>query len=108
MYRIALNVSISYSITARNRRKHDQQWITFQTTSGGEEEDSTDEIRLKWIYDFIHQLKELDRAVVLLYLEGKPHKEIGEILGITPTNISTKLNRIKMKMKHQFQKEQKT
>ena len=107
MYRIALNVSISYSITARNRRTHKQQWITFQTTRASAEEDSTDDTRLNWIYDFIYQLKELDRALVLLYLDGKPHKEIGEILGITPTNISTKLNRIKKKMKHQFQKEQK-
>lgn len=58
---------------------------------------------LTLLQNFIQELKELDKALILLYLEGLSQKEISEIIGITPTNISTKIARIKKQLKRKFQ-----
>jgi RNA polymerase sigma-70 factor, ECF subfamily len=47
-------------------------------------------------------LKGLDKAIVILYLEGYKNKEISEILNLTPTNVSTRLSRIKAELKAKF------
>lgn len=54
---------------------------------------------LNLLYDAIRQLSEIDRAVILLYLEEKPNKEIAEIIGTTPNNIGVRINRIKERLK---------
>ena len=51
------------------------------------------------LYTLINQLNKLERAIIFLYLEDRPYKEIADIIGITPTNVSTKINRIKEKLK---------
>ncbi|MFD0797226.1 RNA polymerase sigma factor [Maribacter chungangensis] len=72
------------------------------------DEDNEDGVELnqniKLLQDFIHNLKELDKALILLYLEDKSYEEIGEILGITKTNVGTKIGRIKLKLKKEFKK----
>jgi len=50
----------------------------------------------------IQSLKEVDKAIVLLYLEGYQNKEIAEILEMTGTNVSTRLNRVKADLKLKF------
>ena len=50
----------------------------------------------------LQSLKELDKAIVILYLEGYKNKEISQILNLTPTNISTRLNRVKAELKVKF------
>ena len=60
------------------------------------------EANLKLLQQFINELKELDRALMLLYLEEKTQKEMAEILGLSETNIGTKVNRIKEKLKQRF------
>ena len=59
-----------------------------------------DDIQL--LQNFIIQLKELDKALILLYLEGLSQSEMSEITGISPTNVSTRILRIKKKLKDQF------
>ena len=54
------------------------------------------------LQQFIAGLKELDKAVIILYLEEKSHKEIAAIIGITETNVATKINRIKNTLKQKF------
>lgn len=54
---------------------------------------------LNLLYDAIRKLTEVDRAVILLYLEEKPNKEIAEIIGTTPNNIGVRVNRIKERLK---------
>ena len=51
---------------------------------------------------FIAGLKELDKAIMLLYLEEKTYKEIAEIVGISETNAATKISRIKDLLKQKF------
>ncbi len=101
IYRIALNVAISYYRKIKTRQ--------YQTASLAEtsvdiidyQQDDTSE-EIDRLFTFIHELKELDRAVMLLYLENNSYKEIGEILGISETNVATKINRIKIKLKQRF------
>ena len=50
----------------------------------------------------IQSLKDLDKAIVILYLEGYRNKEISQILNLTPTNVSTRLNRVRAELKAKF------
>lgn len=50
----------------------------------------------------IHELGELDKALVLLFLDGQSHESISEVLGISVSNVGTKLSRIKNKMRVAF------
>ena len=54
---------------------------------------------LNLLYDAIKQLSEIDRAVILLYLEERPYKEIGEIIGTSHNNIAVRITRIKERLK---------
>lgn len=54
---------------------------------------------LNQLYDAIKQLSELDRAVILLYLEEKSYQEIADIIGTTPNNIGVRIKRIKERLK---------
>ena len=47
----------------------------------------------------IAQLDELDRALILLYLDGNRYDTIAEILGISETNVGTKIGRIKQRLR---------
>jgi RNA polymerase sigma factor (sigma-70 family) len=64
------------------------------------ENDPEDNFNL--LQKFLTELKELDRALMILYLEENTYKVIGEILGITETNVATKISRIKEKLKQKF------
>ena len=50
----------------------------------------------------LQSLKDVDKAIVILYLEGYKNKEISQMLDITPTNISTRLNRVRTELKAKF------
>ena len=54
---------------------------------------------LELLYKAIRQLSELDRAIILLYLEEKSYKEIASIIGTTPNNIGVRITRIKKQLK---------
>jgi len=51
------------------------------------------------MYRLINQLKTLEKAMILLYLEEKSYQEIADITGLTVSNVATKLKRIKQKLK---------
>ncbi|TWW01886.1 RNA polymerase sigma factor [Chitinophaga pinensis] len=98
LYRIALNVAISfYRKDSKHNNAHELTADIIVVT-----EEATDMEQLQLLQRFIHELPELDRAIMLLYLEEKSYKEIADILGLTETNIATKINRIKGKLKTKF------
>jgi RNA polymerase sigma-70 factor (ECF subfamily) len=102
MYRIALNVAISQ---ARRWPEADRfeplEAHHLETVGGGEPIAEPDE-RLAALYVFIGQLDPLNRALILLYLEDKSYTDIAEILGISETNVATKISRIKQKLRGQM------
>lgn len=103
MYRIALNVAISF---------YRKEKTTTPTVLMGDhvieiaDENLEEglEANLNALQQFINELNPLDRALMILYLEEKPHKEIAEIMGITSTNVATKISRIKEQLKQKFSK----
>ena len=103
MYRVALNVAISQlRRTPRHEEQCDlldpQQLDAAAGTVGICEPDE----RLEALYRFIDQLDPLNRALILLYLEDRSYTDIAEILGISETNVATKISRIKQKLRHQM------
>ncbi|GAK37002.1 RNA polymerase sigma factor YlaC [bioreactor metagenome] len=97
IYRIALNTCISFIRKEKNVPEivtltpYESEWMT-------EEQDSF-QLMLKELYYLIGQLGQLDKSIILLYLEEKSYEEISEITGLTVTNVATKLNRIKEKLR---------
>lgn len=102
IYRIALNVAISF-YRKENRRKEIANPITDSILNFAETSSTNDaENNINLLQQFISELKELDKALMLLYLEEKNHKEIAEIIGISETNVATKIGRIKTSLKQKF------
>jgi RNA polymerase sigma factor (sigma-70 family) len=100
MYRIALNVAISFYRRENTRTRYvisDEQHLL---EAIDEVKDQPEEIRL--LYEFIDGLDPLNKALVLLYLDGNNYQEIAEVLGISETNVATKISRLKSKMKQEF------
>jgi RNA polymerase sigma factor (sigma-70 family) len=101
LYRIALNVAISFYRKNAGRKLSntplDDQMVLIQ------EVDKTDkEAQLLLLEQFIAELRDLDKALMLLYLEERSHVEIAEILGISVSNVATKIGRIKIQLKQKF------
>ena len=102
IYKIALNTSISF-YRKENRRTGILNPISESLFDFSEEQvDSEKDQQVSMLYRFISELKDLDKALILLYLEEKSQKEMAEILGISETNVSTKISRIKEKLKQKF------
>jgi RNA polymerase sigma factor (sigma-70 family) len=101
MYRVALNVAISFYRKSKNDNK-----VTLVDEHEDYEDNNEQAIRLEdnisILQQFIDELKELDKALMLLYLESKSYKEITEIIGISETNVATRISRIKEKLKQRF------
>ena len=99
MYRIALNVAISFyrSETRRSRHSVPVGDSILEIAAAPESTASDDDLRL--LQNVIEQLDEYDRALVILYLDGNRYDTIAEILGSSETNVGTKISRIKQKLR---------
>jgi RNA polymerase sigma factor (sigma-70 family) len=106
MYRIALNVAISFYRKEQKKGRritYSENLLVFEDDSPAKTEE---EKSLRLLLKFIEELKEIDKSIMLLYLGNKSYKEIAEITGITESNVATKINRIKDKLKTNFQTNQ--
>ena len=102
IYRISLNVAISF-YRKESTRKRISNPITTDIFDFSDKEISDEkETNLRLLNHIISELNDLNKALMLLYLEEKSYKEISEIIGITETNIATKIARIKSILKKEF------
>src|SRR5690554_1570189 len=101
LYRISLNVAISF-YRKNTTRANKYTVLNEQTVQIPIEDKSEIEQRLNILEQFISELKEIDKALMLLYLEDKSHAEIADILGISVSNVGTKVGRIKDRLKIRF------
>lgn len=97
LYRIALNTAITYK---RRERKHSSADIDFDI------EDAntcafTEEYKI--LHRLVADLAPLEKALIMLYLEDYSHQQIAEIMGISISNVGTRLGRIKERLKKQAQ-----
>ena len=97
-YRIGLNTAITLY------RKSSRSITTTELESQlhfikSEEYNYEEEEQIRLLYQAVHQLNDIDKALVFMYLEDKDYTEISEILGISEVNARVKMNRIKTKLK---------
>ncbi len=101
MYTISINVAIS---SYRKQSKRDTMYVPITETENiiatveGNEMDE----KVSFLYQFINELKDLDKALMFLYLESHSYAQIAEIMGISETNVATKISRNKEKLKLKF------
>jgi RNA polymerase sigma factor (sigma-70 family) len=98
MYRIALNVAISFYRRERTRTRHviygaDEHMLEAL------DESQSQPAEIQILYQWIGELDPLNKALALLYLDGNSHREIAAVLGISETNVATKINRMKENMR---------
>ena len=99
MYRIALNVAISFR--RRDARRGNDESLdetSHEIADASTPESGTDDA-LHVLERFMAELDPLNRALLLLYLDEKSQREIADILGISETNVSTKINRLKQRLR---------
>jgi len=101
LYRISLNIAISF-YRKNSIRVNKYKMLNEHTAQIPVEDKMEVENQLNLLEQFISELKEIDKALMILYLEDKSHAEIAEILGMSVSNVGTKTGRIKDKLKTRF------
>jgi RNA polymerase sigma-70 factor, ECF subfamily len=99
MYRVALNVAISFARkTGRRRRIMTplEAGIDLPADTRGPDE------RLDELYRCMRGLDPFSRALLALYLDDRSHREIAEVLGISETNVATKIGRLKQRLRSEL------
>lgn len=104
MYRIALNVAISYY--RKDSKRQDKPGVDDESLINiidiTSEADKSEEIQQ--LYGFISQLDKLNKAIIILYLESESYESISHSLGLSKTNVATRIGRIKVILADQFEK----
>ena len=106
IYRVAHNTAASH--VSRQLRMRRQVFVGLEElpepadTREGEDA-ATHRDAVARLYELVHQLKTLDRQVMVAYLEGMDAAETSEITGLSARNVATKIHRIKHVLAHRFQ-----
>ena len=93
MYRIALNTAISYF--RKEKRMPGSQTLSSQELQMPDLDTNED---LEILHQAIQHLTQVEKAMIILYLDEKSYQEIADIMGITLSNVGVKINRIKTKL----------
>jgi RNA polymerase sigma factor (sigma-70 family) len=99
MYRVALNVAISW-VRGQKRERHHLSFdgaILDESLATEASPDVPPHVRV-FLGQVLDGLNEIERALILLYLEGHDHESIAGVLGISATNVATRINRIKTRL----------
>ena len=102
IYRIALNVSIGFYHKEKKLKNNLLKFKLFTETQDCDDVPLVSDNDLRILDDFIFQLNDINKALMILYLQSKTYAEISEILGVSATNVSTKINRMKTQLKTYF------
>ena len=98
MYRVGLNVAISNLRKSKTKKEDSTLPDSFDSISREGDEQSLS-LEKGLLRDAIQQLNEIEKGIMMLYLEEKHNEEIAEIMGITQNNVRVKMNRIRNKLK---------
>ena len=98
MYRVGLNTAIT--LYRKNKRViRGEDYSVLSELKADEEYDNTKDLQINWLYKKIEYFTEIEKALILLYLEDKKYTEIAETLGISEVNARVKISRLKRKLK---------
>jgi len=98
MYRVALNTVISGFRKASNRVQRNRSDVNISDELIKPERDQVSNEDIDVLYQSIERLTDIEKAVIMLYMEEKTYEDIAEIMGMTRTNVGVKINRIKKKL----------
>jgi RNA polymerase sigma-70 factor (ECF subfamily) len=102
MYRIALNVAISHLRGEAHRRRHSVPLDEVLHDAAFDDQADTEANEgLRILRRFIAALEPLDRALLLLYLDERSTREMAEVFGISESNVTTKISRLKQRIRAQ-------
>lgn len=100
IYRVAINTAMNYQRNKKNELQLSSlnnfktsdldRWLPPKNHSS----------ELDLLYESIDELNEINKAIILLYLDGNSHDEISEVMGISKTNVGTRIGRIKEQIKN--------
>jgi RNA polymerase sigma-70 factor (ECF subfamily) len=96
MYRVALNVAID-CCRRKSRAKESESLDNADEVASPI--DATKQEQLRELHELLERQSEADRAILLLYLEGNSHRDIGEVLGISESNVGTRMSRLKKSLR---------
>lgn len=102
LYRVILNTAISYYRKSQRRSEIVSSTDESIISLAEEPRNEALEENLVRLQQFIQQLGKFNKALVILYLDGNSYQEIATILGISQTNVATKISRIKQQLKKKF------
>ena len=99
IYRVALNTSMNY----KRKKRNDTLFSSIndfktETSEWLYEQDDSEQSEI--LYRCIDELNEINKVIILLYLDGNSHDEISEITGISKTNVGTRIGRIKEQIRN--------
>ena len=83
-----------------DRKKKKRNTVELSLDINLYEDNDSDTKQIKLLYDRINKLGPFDRAIILLWLDNMPYDEIGAVVGISPKNVSVRLDRIKEQLKN--------
>ena len=102
MYRIALNVAISH-VRSRTRGVQPESWHEdHHELADPRAHDHEGRQQVDQLYRFIQAQPPLDRALLLLYLEDHSYREMADVLGLSETNVATKIGRLKQRLRQEL------
>jgi len=97
MYRVALNTAITL-FRKKTRQPQTDELQDFHSSNFLEDSDEKQQ-QISLLYKVIKLLPDVERAIVMMYLDDEPYKEIADTLGITEVNARVKMNRLKKTLK---------
>ena len=101
MYRIALNTAISWWRRERTQTQHLHS-VGEELLAGVAAVDAGEDADVVLLYRCIERYADLDKALLMLYLDGQDQREIASVLGLTPTNVATRIGRLKERLRADF------
>lgn len=104
LYRTALNTAIVF-LRSEKKRSFIQNQSIENLSIHQESYNDTDDRNMKLMYEAIHQLSSIDKALIFFFLEDFSGREIAIQLGITEVNARVKLNRAKARLKEIIEKQ---
>jgi RNA polymerase sigma factor (sigma-70 family) len=102
MYRVCLNVAISWQRHERTQTRHLVAVDEAVLENLRDLRDPPESEDVTLLYTIIGKFDQLDKALLLLYLDGQSHQEISAVLGITTTNVATRIGRLKERLRAEF------
>jgi RNA polymerase sigma-70 factor (ECF subfamily) len=98
MYRVALNTALTEK--RRNKTKVSISFLgSLKDDKAQESNMDADEENLNLLFSAISKLTEVEKAVVMLYLDDKSYEDMEDVLGINQGTLRVKMNRIKEKLR---------